>query len=265
MLQIDKRTGSKELIQERGGVYWLRGTHQPVVPAILPAGDIAFLGNGPDGEYIGVGIEYKKIGDLLSCMCDGRLSGHQLPLLQELYPAQYWLLVEGVWRGNPQSGLLETLWQNPYSHKPQWIEASVGSRKFTSMEFNSWLTTLLVCGGLRLIQSYDLDGTVQLIAAQYHWWTSKEFEEHRSHLRPDTSGTPTRLLRKPKTQKERSKLLAERIAAQFDGIGWEKAAKLALKFGTGRKLISATHEDWMAVDGLGKTLTDRAFKDLEGE
>lgn len=265
MLLIDTRAGSKDLIQERGGGYWLRNTHTPVQPTTLLAADIAFLGNGPDNSYVGVGIEYKKVGDLLQCMCDGRLSGTQLPLLQELYPQQYWLLIEGLWQGNPNTGLLEHYWMNPYSHKYQWITSSVGSRKFTAMEFNGWLTTMAVAGGLRILPTcLDLASTVQMIQAQYHWWTSKQYEDHRSHLAPDNSGTPARLMRKPKTQAERSRLLTENIAARFEGIGWDKATRMANRFKTPRRLMNASADEWMEVDGIGKGITERAFKDMDG-
>lgn len=265
MLLVDTRAGSQDLIQERNGGYWLRNTHLPVTPTVLKAGDIAFLGRGPDNSYVSVGIEYKKVGDLLSCMCDGRLSGTQLPLLQEHYPEQHWLLVEGMWQGNPTTGLLEKWWQNPYSKKWQWLECTVGNRKFTAMELNSWLTTMAVAGGLRILPTtMDIDGTVQMIAAQYHWWTSKEYGDHRSHLRPDNSGIPTRLLRKPRTQAERSRLLTERIAAQFDGIGWEKAGKMASKFKTADVMMASSEKDWLEVDGLGKVLVERAFRDKRG-
>lgn len=266
MMWVDKRAGSEKLIDTRDAGSFLVGTQQRIEPTILHSGDIAFLGNGPNETFVTVGIEYKTIGDALQCMTNGRLSGEQLPKLHDDYQER-WLLLEGVWRGNPVTGLLEQQWYNTWSHKLQWIESKVGSRKFTALEFNSWLLTMQHphLGGLSLWITPDQSGTVQFISALHSWWTNKEFAEHRSHLHPDNSGAPTHLLRKPKTQAERSRLLVEKTAAQLDGIGWGKAAKVKQKFDTLQQMSNATPEAWRTIEGIGVVLSKRVVRDITGK
>lgn len=263
MLLIDPRAGSQKLLQDRSHGTFLTNTMTRACPVTMRAGDVALLGNGPDDTYVTIGIEYKTLGDLLKCMCDGRLSGTQLPLLK-LDFQQYWLLAEGTWRGNSDTGLLEQMWWNPYSHRYEWVLSRVGNRTFTALEFNSWLSTLINAGGMRYYNTFDLQSTIQYLEATHHWWMDKEFEEHRSHLRPDISGEPTRLLRTPQSQQERSRLLAERMAAQIEGIGWEKGLNASRYFKTAQMMVMAGVEDWLQVDGIGKTLANRAVRDITG-
>lgn len=268
MLMIDKRAGSEKLLAYGpNGDCYLVGTQIKVQPTILRAGDIELLGNGPGGTFVSIGVEYKTVGDLLKCMCDGRLSGTQLPAMEAEGYQQRWLLIEGAWRGNPTTGVLEQIWFNPYSSRWQWIESSLGSRRFMPLEFNSWLMTIEMMGGMRIARTLELSGTVQWIEALNSWWTKKQWEDHRAHLHPDNSGEPTRLLgdHVTLTQTGRSKLLCERGAAQIEGIGWDRGKNVAMEFGTLKRMVEATHKDWLGVAGIGKVLSKRAMKDIGWE
>ena len=104
MILVDTRAGSNELIEP------LLKAGLPVEEATLEFGDLAFLGRGEGGKKLTIGIEHKKMGDLVQSMTGGRLAGHQLPGMLGMYD-RCWLIAEGDWltHGGPaaRTGLSE--------------------------------------------------------------------------------------------------------------------------------------------------------------
>lgn len=100
VMLIDDREGSKDLI------------HSPALRDVatlarLDSGDVAILGNGPDGPgTLNVGIEYKSVMDFLSSMATGRLTGTdgQLDRMLREYDV-VWLLIRGTYRAGPGNRL----------------------------------------------------------------------------------------------------------------------------------------------------------------
>src|SRR3990170_3568798 len=90
-MRIDTRAGSNELIDP------LSNLGVPVESGILASGDIEILGNGPNGTPLLVGIEYKKIPDLIACVRSGRFAD-QLRGMRDTYLIS-WLLIEGRLKG----------------------------------------------------------------------------------------------------------------------------------------------------------------------
>ena len=76
MILIDPREGSKDLL--------------PLMPlglahlSALPYTDACWNGLGPGGAAVIVGVERKRVGDMLACLKDGRFVGHQLPGMYQL-------------------------------------------------------------------------------------------------------------------------------------------------------------------------------------
>ena len=68
--------------------------------------DCAFWGKGDSDTTLAVGVERKKVGDLVSCILDGRLL-HQAQIAKENGIDTYVVIVEGRVRPNPDDGLLE--------------------------------------------------------------------------------------------------------------------------------------------------------------
>ena len=75
MILVDSREGSKQL--------------QPLLRdsklTRLEFADFAFTGSDRDGRISQIGIEYKTLPDVLSCIADGRFAGHQLPGMMKAY------------------------------------------------------------------------------------------------------------------------------------------------------------------------------------
>jgi hypothetical protein len=148
-------------------------------------GDVRFLGVGPHGEPVTVGVEVKSLGDILHCITDGRFAGHQLPGMVTTYD-QPWLLISGQWRSQRGSGLLQY-----FTRHGSWRDASVGSRRFMYRDLLSWMLTIRTKTGILVQEVPDWEHAATWIASLYSWWTKVKriggeevtgWESHRSHL-----------------------------------------------------------------------------------
>jgi ERCC4-type nuclease len=249
MIYVDNRAGSRDLYP----LLVARGL--PATLTRMDYGDICFLGQGPGGEPVSVGIECKTVRDVIQCVCDGRFAGHQLPGLVQSYE-QVWLLVEGLWRPNPKSGMLE------YRKKRgEWAELTAGNRRFMYRDLVSWFFTAEIKGGIRSVRVGNWgEGSVWL-SSLYRWWTNGNgWEDHKSHLAfhdGTRHGTPykrERATRMIASLSDRALLerptLTRMIAAQLPNVGWTRSAPLAKKFRTVEELVAASPEELM-VDGIG--------------
>lgn len=228
---LDRRIGSKELSAP------LLQLNVPFELTTLEFGDVALMGNGVDGP-VPVGIERKRIRDLANSLLSGRLVGHQLPGLMATY-SHAWLVIEGHWREDTEG----------------FVELPAGKRKWFRMtptmrarDLLAWILTIELRGGLHVRQTYDELETARFVAALAHWWTAKEWAEHKSHLAlyqpPDQS-----LFVKPS--------LVRRIAAELPGVGFDKSKAVERYFPTAFELIAADEREWLKIDGIGKTLAAR--------
>lgn len=262
MISVDNRAGSSDLAP------LLRARGLPVTLTRLPYGDVSFMGEGPEGRPVTVGIEVKTIHDALACMCDGRFAGHQLPGMVASYE-QPWLLVEGLWRGNAKTGLLE------YRQKRgDWREAHVGTRRFMLTDLYTWLFTLQVKGGIQFSTCSDWGQGVTWLSALYHWWT-KGWDRHKSHLafhdgtrhgrpfaRQSVFGSGKGLADKAVLTRPTT---CRQVAAQLPGVGWDKSARLAKMFPTVADLIGATVEDMQECEGIGPILAQKVYDALRSK
>lgn len=235
MILIDDRTGSAEL--------------QPLFPAgtttisRLDYGDFMFIGNGPNGTRLPVGIERKTVRDLLGGL--GRFMEHQLPGLQQHYDAVY-VVLEGVIRRQP-SGMLAI----PSGHG-EFAPLALGARRYMHKELDGIVNTLTQIARVTVITTASRQDTARWVYNTFKWWVAKEFEEHRALL-ARTPGPST--LRKPS--------LVERLAKELPGIGWDKAAKVAGAFNTPLDMVLADEGTWRTIPGIGKTLARRVVTALQ--
>src|SRR3954469_22301306 len=119
MILVDKREGSRQLADyiEPKSIVQL-GEYDT---------DVAFMGSGPGGEPLLIGIEYKRIDDVLHCILDGRFSGIQLPRMIDTYgEGRIYLLIEGAYRVDSTSGILELQRWDPSKRKVLWKPAQYG-------------------------------------------------------------------------------------------------------------------------------------------
>ena len=211
----------------------------------LAYADFAFEGHGVDGDVL-VGVERKRIGDFVNSMCTGRLSGHQVIGLLNAYHYVY-LVVEGVFRANPRDGMLEV-----WKHKA-WYPYAAGKRQFMARDIWVFMNTLEVVCGIRCYHCATDTDTAAYVGALHQWW-QKEYEAHRSHVQPRVEDS-VRLFKHSTVR---------RVAAQLDGIGWDKAKALDNRYTSVEELVGATEAELREVDGIGKTLAASIYRQLHG-
>ena len=261
MIYVDTRAGSNELVP------LLKGKGLPVTATRLDYGDVSFLGTGPDGVPVSVGVEVKSIHDVLKCVCDGRFAGHQLPGLIQSYE-QAWLLICGLYRANYKTGILEY-----HRKRGEWRACSVGTRRFMASDLMAWLLTIETKGGIRVVRTLDWGEAVTWLKALYAWWTSNGgWDNHKSHLAfhdGTRHGAPykhDRAQRMVASLADRALLtrptLVRMVAAQLPSIGWNKSKAIADRYRTVEELCAATPEELVELDGIGDTLAKGIYNSL---
>jgi len=238
MILVDDRIGSRELMP-----YLPR---QMAVLNRLTFGDAMWLGNGPEDLPVHVGVEIKAIGDLLKSIVDGRFAGHQLPGLLRDYHVIY-LIIEGKFRPEPETGLLQVPWHGT------WTAADFGAKRWMHRDLNGFLTTMEQRYGLKIRRTFDRRETARVVQDLHHWWTDKNYEDHRSGCAFDYSGEPAALM--PTS-------LLRRIAAQLNGIGWKRAQAVEQHFTSVVDMVLAPVEEWRRVDGVGKKIAAKIVEEI---
>jgi ERCC4-type nuclease len=258
MINIDPRRGSGELAP------YFKPYDVPVQLTQLELsngdgtseslGDMAFFGNGvdADGEPTGVavGIERKRVGDLVQSMRSNRLSGHQLNGLCRHY-AFVFILVEGLWRCG-KGGVIEV----PY--RGTWKAMSNGGKYVLYREVDNYLTTLKLKAateaGNNLIVDYtgSATETAAHVVNLYKWFNDKSWDQHRSHETIYAPFEPKRSGHKPTSR--RSVGVTERMAAQIPGVG-RGAKEIADYYGSPLSMTCGSADNWMAIE------TEQVLKD----
>lgn len=237
-MRVDPRAGSGPLfplLKSRG----VKG----VTLTQMTYGDIAIDGNGPGGMPVAIGIEYKKLGDMVQCIENGRFTGHQLPGMLESYD-QIHLLVEGIWREG-RSGLIEV---------PRGSSWQPMSRGMTASALWGFLHTMSNKLGLKVSHTGTTSQTVDWLYHLNRWWTEKEYEEHKAHLAFDNSAALS-LVSRPS--------LRRRIAKELPGIGWGRSGDVARHFPSVIDMLIAGEQEWTSIKGIGKETARRVVRAIE--
>ena len=150
MISVDDRIGSIELIPIlQSAAQTLCSAKHKVIPPVtstrLVAGDVCFDGNGQGGKRIAVGIERKRLRDMINSIRTGRYAGSQLPTMLDLYDDCY-LIIEGYQRCG-QDGELETLLTRAESFSSglsgKWAPLTIGNNQtFRFTELDHFICTM---------------------------------------------------------------------------------------------------------------------------
>ena len=242
MIQVDKRIGSAELAK------YLVTLKVPVEVGDLTFGDFCFLGQGPEGLPIPVGIERKALADWVTSFYTGRFFGHQLKGMLLCYQVIY-VVVEGLWREDHQTGRVLVYGWDKAKKKKGWIDLEVGGKVVMARELAHQVMTAENKGGVIFKWTGSKVETGKAIDRIYHWWCDKEFDAHRSHLVLKPALADKALLIKPS--------LCRQVAACLPGVGWVRSGAVALHFKTVHAMVQASEAEWQTVDGIGKTMAQR--------
>jgi ERCC4-type nuclease len=242
MITIDNRIGSKDLLK-----YFPKGEAKL---GRLQYADASFLGKNSQG-ISSVGVERKKLEDLLSSMQTGRLAGSQLIGLTNTYDVVY-LIIEGVWRVGGD-GVLEKL---KGRKRKAWKPVVLGQRRYMARELDSFLNTLQLKAGVLIRESGTARHTAMIIRNLYKWWQKDDHISHLAIHKNRFRDSTVQLTRPP---------LVRRVAAELDGVGWKRSLAVAKKFTSVARLAEASEKDWMGIKGIGKTIAKRVVKEIQGK
>jgi ERCC4-type nuclease len=234
MILIDDREGSKDFLKP------LQDALVPCELTRLDFGDFAFLGRGEKGAEVSIGVEHKKLADLVSSL-EGRLPGHQLPGLVTDYDRPY-LIIEGEWTHDKDGKAVSFIKDTHRKRKVPGIPQG-------AVAFEQRLLCLATRGGLHIRHTNTRRDSVRFLIALYRYWTDKDLDQHKSHLAihaPDMDsalGIPVSPFR--------------RAVAQLPGIGFKTSAAVEKQFGGSfRRMMLAPEEVWAEIvttDDAGKT------------
>lgn len=214
----------------------------------LEYGDYAFEGHGAKGACM-VGVERKKIRDLLASMQSDRFGGHQAPGMVNAYEYRF-LALEGIVRSHPETGVLEEARRDR-----GWFPVRTSTSSWMHRTLDNYLTSVMLQFGMHVKQTANPRETAQMLKNLY-WYFQKGWGEHRS-AKVIYGGQTTVSAHKPG--------LVRRVATQLAGIGWEKSAHVSLKFRSVVEMALALPEEWRSIPGIGAVLSERIVKALNGE
>jgi len=214
----------------------------------LVAGDFCFVGEGPKGPCL-IGIERKRLHDILNCLRTHRFVGEQLPKLIDHYEYVY-LVIEGRYQSNWSTGLLEE------RRGKLWSPVKAGQESyFLSLELDSFLNSLSL-SPVRIKRTADEKETVDWIVSLHHTF-SKPWQEHGKKLAGIHTPAEYAIVGKAST--------VRRVAYTLTKVGWERSGAVEQHFKNVHEMCDAEVKDWMKVDGFGKVLSNRVYRELRGE
>jgi ERCC4-type nuclease len=234
MIAVDYRAGSHELVEP------LEALGLEVAETDLPFGDLAFEGRGEGGKPVSVGIEFKKLEELVGAMRSERLQGHQLPGMRGAEKGQRplydfaWLLIEG---------------ELVYDKRGR-LQKRVGRREFKPMaggmgvaELFKRLFAIHIGWGVPWILVHSRRDTLKVIEMLYRAWTDKDQDEHTSHMG----------IYQPPSIIPISDFRQAVSSPLFPGISLRKSLAVERAFkGSLRKAVNASTKTWAAIEVVDK-------------
>jgi ERCC4-type nuclease len=217
----------------------------------LDFGDATFSGNGPFGEVL-IGIERKRLGDLVQSMQDRRLSGHQLVGMRNYYDFLY-LCVEELWRPDHNGGI-------EVFRSGRFVPLTTRADGCTYRQVTSYLNSLSIMGGVHILHSSGQLQTAAIYASLVHWW-DKPWTSHHSH---DVIYAPGPHELPGKATPRRDANMVELIASQLPGID-RKAWAVGAHFPTVADMLLASESEWMQIDGIGPETARKVTLALYGK
>lgn len=256
MILVDYKKGGEKKDEDtpQKMVDILKGLGHQAAKDDLKFSDVMFEGKGPNG-LISIGIERKTLHDMLHCIHDGRLSGHQLIGMNQSGFDVKFILLEGYWRVHEPDGWLMESWNGGQG----WGYCTPGSnrpgmgRRILYSELYRYLLSLQL-GGFILLQSPDLYRSCVNISECYHYF-QKKWDSHTALLQMQRVVIPTMNF-KPSLTRE--------WAFAIQGIGEELSALVERQFRTPIRLATASEAEWLAIPGIGAGKAKAAVEEILG-
>lgn len=226
MLLVDDRAGSKELLKP------LVAMGLPAISTSLPSADLAFEGRGEGGRPVLIGIEYKKLGELVGSLRTQRLQGHQLEKMRDTYEFSY-LLVEGEVLYDASGRLQRRAGRRDVNPLPGAMGIS---------ELLKRLHVLHLRGGLNLLWASRSSDSLQHIAALYRVWTDCDVDQHKSHIAIYQAPSLVRI----------SPFRQSLVGMKLPQVGIKTSKAVEAYFGGSlRRALLAPEAEWAKIEGIG--------------
>jgi len=230
----------------------------------LEFGDACWSGNGAEGEgALLVGVERKKIRDLVNSMRDRRLGGFQAPGVASTYDVRY-LVIEGIWQCG-KTGALEEL------RGREWrVLGGTKKQPVLWVEVDSFLASLEEFFGFRVRQTKNEQETAAFIVSRYKYW-QKAYEKHSTHKQvyaPEPTNGIGRKARFISLEDDIRRTCGPnavytwKMAAQLPGLD-RRAEIVAREFKEPEEMFNATAKDWKRA-GLGPKTVETLMGILHG-
>ncbi len=238
----------------------IRALGSIAVPCPLKFGDCRFWGVSEDAAGaeipISVIVERKKAGDLAACILNGRYL-YQAQSAKEAGADVLVLIAElGRIRANPDDGMIDIpVWgidPTTLKRKQEWKQLQPC---LSYSRLDQFLTEVDWLAGVIVKRSYDVTETASIIKAlfgNFQTPPSKHGSLHNIYKAP----VDHVLLVRPG--------LVRRVAAEIDGIGWQRSSEVSKRFSTVRQMVEASVSDWKEVPGIGKITAEKAVSSLNG-
>ena len=232
MILVDPRAGSG--MADRGGdlLPYILAQKQKAEKSMLAAGDACFEGNGKEGRIL-IGIERKRLSDILNCVDDARYA-QQRVVLKQMYRINF-LIIEGVWKPDSVTGYLmeciQYLTWKPYRYRSQMVRYSKLFRYLISVQL----------GGTPVVITRDIEHTAYNIVEIYQYF-QKRWEDHTSLIEvqkmsiPDMNSRPS---------------LVRRWASDLDGVGVKYSLEADQLFPSAYDLATGDEFSWLKIKGIG--------------
>lgn len=225
---------------------YIRRFGVPCEPANLEFGDAMFEGKGPDGPIL-IGIERKALNDLLQCIDDARLAGHQLIGMRDDFKVRV-LMVEGHWKAHDPDGFLMDSYNGI-----NYGFAKYRSQRVLYAKLYRYLISVSLTGVL-VSQARDLWHTAYNICEYYHyfqkpWAAHTAMQEIHKVAIPSLGGKPS---------------LTRKWANDIDGIGVKLSEQAERLFRTPIRLATADEQQWLRLPGVGVPTAQRIVRDIAG-
>lgn len=222
----------------------------PVQREPLLFGDVCFEGNGPHGTML-IGIELKKIHDMLNCIDDARFSAHQRLGMSQMYKVSI-LNLQGLWRPHDQNDLLME-GKIDKDGKLNWFYCRPAGRNVMYSKLRRYLFSVSL-SGVTVTYTRDLMHTVQDII-QWYWYFQKAWKDHTALLAMQKINLPS-LTGKPS--------LVRRWAADLEGVGVKFSDDAARLFKKPITLATSDEMDWLRIPGIGVPTAQSIWREIHG-
>lgn len=216
-----------------------------VEKSALEYGDAAFEGMSPQGSIL-IGVERKRLHDMLNCIDDSRYTGHQRIGMAQMYGVSI-LIIEGHWRPHDTGGFLMEGFSGGYT----WGFCKNKSQRVMYSKLYRYLVSVALSGVI-ITYSRDPFHTAFNIVELFHYFQKRD---HTALMEMQKFNIPT-LNMKP--------TLTRKWANDLEGIGTKISALAERNFKSPLALANADESEWLRIPGVGVKTAQSIVREIWG-